>query len=175
MMLEISQQNFTTIYKGQLFMKEKLLKNLKAKGLKTDVFQYDLFTTYDLTENLTWTDHFLINETTEETIDKTLTILNSLPENLLTKITSIDSPSYHKLLLTNTTNLFTVIIDYAKMDNIIINIANPYLQCTINDFVIYRCNDQGKEGMIVKKSIISTKETFKKDLENLLEEFKQIA
>ena len=29
-------------------MKEKLLKNLKAKGLKTDVFQYDLFVTYDL-------------------------------------------------------------------------------------------------------------------------------
>lgn len=174
MMLEISQQNFTTIYKGQLFMKEKLLKNLKAKGLKTDVFQYDLFTTYDLTENLTWTDHFLINETTEETIDKTLTILNSLPENLLTKITSIDAPNYHKLLLTNTTNLFTVTIDYAKMDNIIIDMANAYRQCTINDFIIYRCNDQDKEGMIIKKSITSTKKTFKEDLENLLEEFKQL-
>ena len=155
-------------------MKQELLKNLKAKGLKTDVFQYDLFATYDLTENLTWTDHFLINETTEETIDKTLTILNNLPENLLTKITSIDAPNYHKLLLTNTTNLFTVTIDYAKMDNIIINMADTYTQCVINDFVIYRCNDQGKEGMIVKKSIVSTKETFKKDLENLLEEFNQL-
>lgn len=156
-------------------MKEKLRKNLKAKGLKTEAFQYDLFTTYDLTENLTWTDHFLINKTTEETIDKTLTILNNLPGNLLTKITSIDTPSYHKLLLTNTSNLFTVTIDYAKMDNIIIDVANSYLQCVINNFVIYRCNDQGKEGMIVKKSIISTKETFKQDLENLLEEFNQLA
>ena len=61
------------------------------------------------------------------------------------------------------------------MDNITIDIANSYLQCVINDFVIYRCNDQGKEGMIVNKSIISTKETFKKDLENLLEEFNQLA
>ena len=174
MMLEISQQNFTTIYKGQLFMKEKLLKNLKAKGLKTDVFQYDLFTTYDLTENLTWTDHFLINETTEETIDKTLWMLNNLPKNLRTKLTSIDTPSYHKLLLTNTSNLFTVVIDYAKMDNIIIDMADSYTQCVINDFVIYRCNDQGKEGMIVKKSIASTEETFKKDLENLLEKFNQL-
>lgn len=156
-------------------MKEKLLKNLKIKGLKTEVFQYDLFATYDLTKNLMWTDHFLINETTEETIDKTLTILNSLPENLLTKITSIDAPSYHKLLLTNTTNLFTVTIDYAKMDNIIIDMTNSYLQCVINDFVIYRCNDQGKEGMIVKKSTTSTKETFKKDLEKLLNEFNQLA
>ena len=34
-------------------MKEKLLKNLKAKGLKTDVFQYDLFSNYELTKNLT--------------------------------------------------------------------------------------------------------------------------
>jgi len=156
-------------------MKEKLLKNLKAKGLKTEVFQYDLFATYDLTENLTWTDHFLIDETIENTIDKTLWILNNLPKNLLTKLTSIDTPSYHKLLLTNTTNLFTVIIDYTKMDNIIIDIANPYLQYTINDFVIYRCNDQGKEGMIVKKSLTSTKETFKEDLETLLEEFNQLA
>ena len=156
-------------------MKEKLLKNLKAKGLKTDVFQYDLFASYDLTENLTWTDHFLINKTTEETIDKTLWILNKLPESLLANITSIDTPSYHKLLLTNTSNLFTVTIDYAKMDNIIIDMANSYLQCVINNFVIYRCNDQGKEGMIVKKSIVSTKETFKKDLENLLEEFNQLA
>lgn len=155
-------------------MKEKLRKNLKAKGLKTDVFQYDLFATYDLTKNLIWTDHFLINETTEETIDKTLTILNNLPENLLTEITSIDAPNYHSLLLTNTTNLFTVIIDYAKMDNIIIGMTNSYLQCNINDFVIYRCNDQGKEGMIVKKSITSTKETFKQDLENLLNEFNQL-
>lgn len=155
-------------------MKEKLRKNLKAKGLKTDVFQHDLFVTYDLTENLTWTDHFLINETTEETIDKTLWMLNNLPKNLRTKLTSIDTPSYHKLLLTNTSNLFTVTINYAKMDNIIIDMANSYLQCTINDFVIYRCNDQGKEGMIVKKSIVSTKETFKKDLENLLEEFNQL-
>lgn len=155
-------------------MKEKLLKNLKAKGLKTEVFQYDLFVTYDLTENLTWTDHFLIDETIENTIDKTLWILNNLPKNLLTKLTSIDTPSYHKLLLTNTTNLFTVVIDYTKMDNIIIDIANSYLQCTINDFVIYRCNDQGKEGMIVKKSLTSTKETFKEDLETLLEEFNQL-
>ena len=61
------------------------------------------------------------------------------------------------------------------MDNIIIDMANSYLQCVINNFVIYRCNDQGKEGMIVKKSIVSTKETFKKDLENLLEEFNQLA
>lgn len=37
-------------------MKEKLLKNLKAKGLKTDVFQHDLFASYELTKNLTWTD-----------------------------------------------------------------------------------------------------------------------
>lgn len=155
-------------------MKEELLKNLKAKGLKTDVFQYDLFATYDLTGNLTWTNHFLINETTEETIDKTLWVLNKLPESLLTKITSIDAPSYLKLLLINNTNLFTVTIDYAKMDNIIIDMANSYLQCVINNFVIYRCNDQGKEGMIVKKSIVSTKETFKKDLENLLEEFNQL-
>ena len=156
-------------------MKEKLLKNLKAKGLKTDVFQHDLFASYDLTENLTWTDHFLIDETIENTIDKTLWILNNLPKNLLTKLTSIDTPSYHKLLLTNTTNLFTVVIDYTKMDNIIIDIANSYLQCTINDFVIYRCNDQGKEGMIVKKSLTSTKETFKENLETLLEEFNQLA
>lgn len=155
-------------------MKEKLLKNLKAKGLKTEVFQYDLFATYNLTKNLMWTDHFLINETTEKTIDKTLWILNNLPEEMLTKINSIDTPSYHKLLLTNTTNLFTVVIDYAKMDNIIIDMANSYLQCTINDFIIYRCNDQGKEGMIVKKSLTSTKETFKEDLENLLEEFNQL-
>lgn len=156
-------------------MKEKLLKNLKAKRLKTDVFQYDLFASYKLTKNLTWTDHFLINETTEETIDKTLWILNKLPESLLANITTIDTPSYHKLLLINTTNLFTVTIDYAKMDNIIIDMTNSYLQCTINDFIIYRCNDQGKEGMIVKKSIVSTKKTFKQDLENLLEEFNQLA
>lgn len=31
-------------------MKEKLLKNLKAKGLKTDVFQHDLFASYELTK-----------------------------------------------------------------------------------------------------------------------------
>ena len=155
-------------------MKEKLLKNLKAKGLKTDVFQYDLFVTYDLTENLVWTDHFLIDETIENTIDKTLWILNNLPKSLLTKLTSIDTPSYHKLLLTNTTNLFTVTIDYAKMDNIIIDMADAYTQCVINDFVIYRCNDQGKEGMIVKKSIVSTKETFKQNLEDLLNEFNQL-
>ena len=156
-------------------MKEKLIKNLKAKDVITNVFQYDLFASYELTKNLTWTDHFLINETTEETIDKTLTILNKLPESLLTNITTINTPSYHKLLLTNTSNLFTVVIDYAKMDNIIIDMANSYLQCTINDFIIYRCNDQGKEGMIVKKSLTSTKETFKEDLENLLEEFKQLS
>ena len=155
-------------------MKEELLKNLKTKGLKTDVFQYDLFATYDLTKNLTWTDHFLINETTEETIDKTLWILNKLPESLLANITTIDTPSYHKLLLTNTSNLFTVVIDYAKMDNIIIDMADTYTQCVINDFVIYRCNNQGKEGMIVKKSLTSTKKTFKKDLENLLNEFNQL-
>lgn len=155
-------------------MKEKLLKNLKAKGLKTDVFQYDLFVTYDLTKDLVWTDHFLIDETIENTIDKTLWILNNLPKSLLTKLTSIDTPSYHKLLLTNTTNLFTVTIDYAKMDNIIIDMADTYTQCVINDFVIYRCNDQGKEGMIVKKSIVSTKETFKQDLEDLLNEFNQL-
>ena len=155
-------------------MKEKLLKNLKAKGLKTDVFQHDLFVTYDLTENLIWTDHFLIDETIENTINKTLWMLNNLPKNLLTKLTAIDTPSYHKLLLTNTSNLFTVIIDYAKMDNITIDMADAYTQCVINDFVIYRCNDQGKEGMIVKKSIVSTKKTFKKDLKNLLEEFNQL-
>lgn len=155
-------------------MKEKLLKNLKAKGLKTDVFQYDLFASYELTKNLTWTDHFLINETTEETVDKTLWILNKLPESLLANITTIDTPSYHKLLLTNTSNLFTVVIDYAKMDNIIIDMTDTYTQCVINDFVIYHCNDQGKEGMIVKKSLTSTKKTFKKDLENLLNEFNQL-
>lgn len=155
-------------------MKEKLRKILKTKGLKTDVFQYDLFASYELTKNLTWTDHFLINETTEETINKTLWILNNLPKNLLTKLTSIDTPNYHKLLLTNTTNLFTVTIDYAKMDNIIIDMADTYTQCVINNFVIYRCNDQDKKGMIVKKSIVSTKETFKEDLENLLEKFNQL-
>ena len=155
-------------------MKEKLLKNLKAKGVKTDVFQYDLFASYELTKNLIWTDHFLINETTEETIEKTLWILNNLPKSLLTKITSIDTPSYHNLLLTNTTNLFTVTIDYAKMDNIIIDMADAYTQCVINNFIIYRCNDQSKEGMVVKKSIVSTKETFEKDLENLLKKFNQL-
>lgn len=155
-------------------MKEELIKSLKAKGLKTDVFQYDLFASYELTKNLIWTDHFLINETTEETIDKTLWILNNLPESLLANITTIDTPSYHKLLLTNTSNLFTVTIDYTKMDNIIIDMTDTYTQCVINDFVIYRCNDQDKEGMIVKKSLTSTKETFKEDLENLLEEFNQL-
>ena len=67
-----------------------------------------------------------------------------------------------------------MVIDYTKMDNILIDMADTYTQCVINDFVIYRCNDQGKEGMIVKKSIASTKETFKENLENLLEEFNQL-
>ena len=135
-------------------MKEKLLKNLKAKGLKTDVFQYNLFVTYDLTENLVWTDHFLIDETIENTINKTLWILKQLPKNLLTKLTTIDTPSYHKLLLTNTSNLFTVVIDYAKMDNIIIDMADTYTQCVINDFVIYRCQIPSKmvlNGYFVKE------------------------
>ena len=155
-------------------MKEELLKKLKAKGVITSTRYNNLSVTYPITNKLTWTEQFTMDKTTESTIDKTLWILNSLPENLLTKITSIDAPSYHKLLLTNTSNLFTVAIDYFKMDNIIINIANTYLQCTINDFIIYRCNDQGKEGMIVKKSILSTKETFKENLKNLLEEFNNL-
>lgn len=155
-------------------MKEKLRKNLKAKGVHATTRYNELFVTYPITDNLEWTDQFIIDKTTEDTIDKTLWILNHLPENILKKVTDISAPSYHNLFLSNDIECFTVAIDYFKMDNIIIDMADAYTQCVINDFVIYRCNDQGKEGMIVKKSIASTEETFKKDLENLLEEFNQL-
>lgn len=155
-------------------MKEKLRKNLKAKGVHATTRYNELFVTYPITDNLEWTDQFTIDKTTEDTIDKTLWILNHLPENILKRVTDISAPSYHNLFLSNDIECFTVAIDYFKMDNIIIDMADAYTQCVINDFVIYRCNDQGKEGMIVKKPIASTEETFKKNLENLLEEFNQL-
>ena len=86
-------------------MKEKLLKNLRAKGLETNTQYNNLSITYPVTDELTWTEKFNIDKTTEKNIDKTLWILNNLPEEILTKINSIDTPNYHKLLLTNTSNL----------------------------------------------------------------------
>ena len=138
-------------------MKEKLLKNLKAKDVYATTRYDELFATYHVTENLKWTDQFTINKTTEDTIDKTLWILNHLPKDILTKIDFISSPSHHNLFLTSDNECFTVTIDYFKMDNILIHATTNCEQCTINDFVIYCSNNT----VTVNKSIISTKETFK--------------
>lgn len=151
-------------------MKEKLRKNLKAKGVHATTRYNELFVTYPITDNLEWTDQFTIDKTTEDTIDKTLWILNHLPENILKRVTDISAPSYHNLFLSNDIEFFTVAIDYFKMDNILIRLTTDYEQCTINDFVIYCPNNL----VTVNKSIISTKETFKQDLENLLEKFNQL-
>lgn len=152
-------------------MKEELLKNLKAKGVHATTRYNELFATYHVTENLKWTDQFTINKTTEDTIDKTLWILNHLPEDILKKVTDVSTPSYHNLFLSSDIECFTVAIDYFKMDNILIHLTTNYEQCTINDFVIYCPNNL----VTVNKAIISTKETFKEDLETLLEEFNQLA
>ena len=151
-------------------MKEKLHKNLKAKGVHATTRYNELFVTYPITDNLEWTDQFTIDKTTEDTIDKTLWILNHLPENILKRVTDISAPSYHNLFLSNNIEFFTVAIDYFKMDNILIRLTTDYEQCTINDFVIYCPNNL----VTVNKSILSTKETFKQDLENLLEKFNQL-
>ena len=151
-------------------MKEKLLKNLKIKGVDATAHYYNLVVTYPITDTLKWTDQFIINKTTENTIDKTLWILKRLPEKMLTKITFINSPSYHNLFLASDSYLFAISIDYFKMDNILIDITKDYRQCKIDDFIIYG----NSNNITVKKSIVSTKETFKKDLENLLEEFNQL-
>ena len=151
-------------------MKEKLRKNLKAKGVHATTRYNELFVTYPITDNLEWTDQFTIDKTTEDTIDKTLWILNHLPENILKRVTDISAPSYHNLFLSNDIEFFTVAIDYFKMDNILIRLTTDYEQCTINDFVIYCPNNL----VTVNKSIISTKKTFKKDLKNLLNEFNQL-
>lgn len=151
-------------------MKEKLRKNLKAKGVHATTRYNESFVTYPITDNLEWTDQFTIDKTTEDTIDKTLWILNHLPENILKRVTDISAPSYHNLFLSNDIEFFTVAIDYFKMDNILIRLTTDYEQCTINDFVIYCPNNL----VTVNKSIISTKETFKQDLENLLEKFNQL-
>ena len=152
-------------------MKEELLNNLKAKGLKTTTRYNNLSVAYPVTDKLEWTEQFIIDKTTENTIDKTLWILKHLPKDILTKINFISSPSHHNLFLTSDNEYFTVAIDYFKMDNILIRLTTDYEQCTINDFVIYCPNNL----VTVNKSIISTKETFKEDLENLLEEFNQLA
>ena len=94
MMLETSQQNFTTTYKGQRFMKEKLRKNLKAKGVHTTTRYNELFATYPITDKLKWTDQFTIDKTTENTIDKTLWILNHLPEDILKRVSDVSAPNY---------------------------------------------------------------------------------
>lgn len=151
-------------------MKKKLRKNLKAKGVHATTRYNELFVTYPITDNLEWTDQFTIDKTTEDTIDKTLWILNHLPENILKRVIDISAPSYHNLFLSNDIEFFTVAIDYFKMDNIRIRLTTDYEQCTINDFVIYCPNNL----VTVNKSIISTKETFKQDLENLLEKFNQL-
>ena len=151
-------------------MKEKLLKNLKAKGLKTSTRYNNLSVTYPVTDKLKWTEQFNMDKTTEITIDKTLWILNHLPKDILKRVTNIYTPSYHNLFLTSNTEDFIVTIDYFKMDNILIHLTTDYVQCTINDFVIYCPNNT----ITVNKSITSTKETFKEDLENLLEEFNQL-
>ena len=152
-------------------MKEKLLKNLKAKGVHASTRYNELFATYPITDNLEWTDQFTIDKTTENTIDKTLWILNHLPEDILKRVTDVSTPSYHNLFLSSNIECFTVAIDYFKMNNILIRLTTDYVQCTINDFVIYCPNNT----VTVSKSITSTKKTFKKDLEALLEEFNQLA
>lgn len=152
-------------------MKEELLKNLKAKGVHATTRYNELFATYHVTENLVWTNQFTIDKTIENAIDKTLWILNHLPEDILKRVTDISAPSYHNLFLSNDIECFTVAIDYFKMDNILIRLTTDYEQCTINDFVIYCPNNT----VTASKSIVSTKKTFKKDLKNLLEEFNQLA
>lgn len=152
-------------------MKEKLRKNLKAKGVHATTRYNELFVTYPITDNLEWTDQFTIDKTTENTIDKTLWILNHLPEDILKRVTDVSTPSYHNLFLSSNIECFTVAIDYFKMNNILIRITTNYEQCTVNDFVIYCPNNT----VTVNKSIVSTKKTFKQDLENLLEEFNQLA
>lgn len=152
-------------------MKEELLKNLKTKGLKVTTRYNDLSVTYNITDKLEWTEQFNMDKTTEKTIDKTLWILNHLPETILKRVTDVSTPSYHNLFLSNDIKCFTVAIDYFKMDNILIRLTTDYVQCTINDFVIYCPNNL----VTVNKSIVSTKKTFKKDLKNLLEEFNQLA
>lgn len=151
-------------------MKEELLKNLKAKGVDATAHYYNLIVTYPITDTVKWTNQFIINKTTEDTIDKTLWILKRLPEKILAKITFINSPSYHNLFLASNSDLFAIAIDYFKMDNILINVTKDYRQCTIDDFIIYGNNN----NITVKKSIVSTKETFEEDLENLLEKFNQL-
>lgn len=152
-------------------MKEELLKNLKTKGVHATTRYNELFATYPITDNLEWTDQFTIDKTTENTIDKTLWILNHLPEDILKRVTDVSTPSYHNLFLSSNIECFTVAIDYFKMNNILIRLTTDYVQCTINDFVIYCPNNTST----VSKSITSTKKTFKKDLEALLEEFNQLA
>ena len=152
-------------------MKEKLRKNLKAKGVHATTRYDELFAAYHVTENLKWTDQFTIDETTEDTIDKTLWILNHIPEDILKRVTDVSTPSYHNLFLSSNIECFTVAVDYFKMDNILIRLTTDYVQCTINDFVIYCPNNT----VTVNKSIVSTKKTFKEDLEALLEEFNQLA
>lgn len=151
-------------------MKEKLLKNLKAKGVHATTRYNELLATYHVTENLKWTDQFTIDKTTEDTIDKTLWILNHLPEDILKRVTDVSAPSYHNVFLSSDIKCFTVAIDYFKMDNVLIRITTNYEQCTVNDFVIYCPNNT----VTVSKSITSSEETFKKDLENLLNEFNQL-
>jgi hypothetical protein len=151
-------------------MKEKLRKNLKAKGVHATTRYDELFATYPITDNLEWTDQFTIDKTTENTIDKTLWILNHLPEDILKRVTNVSAPSYHNLFLSSDIECFTVAIDYFKMDNILIRLTTDYEQCTINNFVIYCPNNI----VTINKSIISTKKTFKKDLKNLLNEFNQL-
>lgn len=55
-------------------MKEKLRKNLKAKGVHATTRYNELSATYPITDNLEWTDQFTIDKTTKDTIDKTLSI-----------------------------------------------------------------------------------------------------
>ena len=151
-------------------MKEELLKNLKAKGIHATTRYNELFATYQITENLKWTNQFTIDKTTKDTIDKTLWILNHLPEDILKRVTDVSSPSYHNLFLSSDTECFAATVDYFKMDNILIQLTTDYEQCPLNDVVIYCPNNL----ITVNKSIISTKETFKENLENLLNEFNQL-
>lgn len=151
-------------------MKEELLKNLKAKGVHATTRYNELFATYHVTENLAWTDQFTIDKTTESTINKTLWILNHLPEKILKRVTDVSAPNYHNLFLSSNIECFNVAIDYFKMDNILIRLTTDYVQCTINNFIIYCPNNT----VTVNKSIVSTKETFTQDLETLLEEFNQL-
>ena len=155
-------------------MKEKLLKNLKAKGVDTTIVDNNLFITYHVTETLTWKEQFPIEETTEDTINKAIDILNNIPEKLLAKVTTLTTTNYRGFFFLNENPLFMVIIDYFKLDNILITMSKTYLTCTIDGFTIHNCNQEDKDNMVVKKSIVSTKETFKEDLENLLEEFNQL-